>query len=325
MTVGLAAVAATGALGAYLHLRPGLNGVDHLGFALRPPASTHWWRIFRAVTRFGTWPALAIGSLGAAMVARFTGRRDRWRALACLLGPMAAAALDQFVIKPLVGRLYQGELSFASGSVTVIAAVSTAWVLAVPRRFRTAAAVLGSLGVATMIVAVIALRWHYPTDALAGVVLGVGVVLMVDGSIRILTGRQPSGKAVGALHASGHSTNGSGVFRTTRGTIRSRLIESEGGTMQTGADTSGRGMHRLQPWRLGRATGPPPGPTHQLGRPVVVVLTAIRPAGSVRFLGLAHNVRRALFSLTGRSSAQAFAEGFKLEPATEAAGPIGRG
>jgi membrane-associated phospholipid phosphatase len=31
-----------------------------------------------------------------------------------------------------------------------------------------------------MAVAVVALRWHYPTDALAGLAFGVGVVLVVD-------------------------------------------------------------------------------------------------------------------------------------------------
>ena len=180
--------------------------VDRLGFTL-PPASTHWWGFFRGVTRFGTWPALAVGSVSAAIVARYTGPRDRWRALACLIGPPAAGVLDQFVIKPLVGRLYQGELSFASGSVTVIAAVGTAWVLAVPRRFRPAAAVVGSLGVALMIVAVIALRWHYPTDALAGIVLGVGVVLMVDSAAHSLPGLQSSGNAVGGRNRTGQASN----------------------------------------------------------------------------------------------------------------------
>ena len=72
MTVGVAAVAAIAVLGTYLHLRPGLNAVDRLGFAL-PPASTHWWRFFRVVTRFGTWPALAVGSLSAATVAGSPG------------------------------------------------------------------------------------------------------------------------------------------------------------------------------------------------------------------------------------------------------------
>jgi len=32
-----------------------------------------------------------------------------------------------------------------------------------------------------MVVSVIGLRWHYPSDALAGAVLGVGVVLLADG------------------------------------------------------------------------------------------------------------------------------------------------
>jgi membrane-associated phospholipid phosphatase len=188
---GVAAAAVTAALGAYFSLRPGPNAIDRLGFALSP-ASTHS-TFFRAVTWLGTVPALVLGSVSAALVARCTGRRDRWRSLACLVGPPAAAVVNQFVIKPLVGRSYMGELSFASGSVTVIAGVSTAWVLAVPRRFRPAVAALGSLAVATMIIAVVVLRWHYPTDALAGAALGSGVVLMVDGATRFRPRRRPSG------------------------------------------------------------------------------------------------------------------------------------
>ncbi len=242
MTVGVAAVATTAALGAYLHLRPGLNAVDRLGFAL-PPASTHWWHFFRGVTRFGTWPALAVGSVSAAIVAWYTGRRDRGRALACLIGPPAAAVLDQFVIKPLVGRLYQGELSFASGSVTVIAAVGTAWVLAVPRRFRPAAAVLASLSVALMIVAVIALRWHYPTDALAGVVLGVGVVLIVDRAAHSLPGLQSGGNAVGGHNRTGQASN---VRQTLFSRTRRRSAQAFAGGLELEAATeaaprSGRG------------------------------------------------------------------------------------
>jgi hypothetical protein len=324
VTVGVAAVAAIAALGAYLHLRPGLNAVDRLGFAL-PPASTHWWRFFRVVTRFGTWPALAVGSVSAAIVAWYTGRRDRWRALACLLGPLAAAVLDQFVIKPLVGRLYQGELSFASGSVTVIAAVGTAWVLAVPRRFRLAAVVLGSLSVALMIVAVIALRWHYPTDALAGIVLGVGVVLMVDSAAHSLPGRQPRRDAVGGLHAAGHSTYGSGALRTTRETERSLLVQSEGGTVHVGADEPRSGLVRVQRRRLGRAHVPPYGPTHRLGRSVAAVITGVGSVGSVRFPGLAGKVRRAFYSVSGRWSARTITGNLELGSASAAARPSARG
>jgi hypothetical protein len=210
VTLGVAAITATAALGAYVHIRAGVNAVDRLGFAL-PRVTTHSWRFFRAVTWLGTVPALAIGSVSAALVARFTGRRDRWRALACLIGPPVAAVVNQLVIKPLVGRQYLGDLSFASGSVTVIAAVSTAWVLAVPRRFRPATAVLGSLATALMMVAVIAVRWHYPTDAVAGAVFGVGMVLIVDGAIRFISRSQP-GDAPGASQGDGGSSRRAGRF-----------------------------------------------------------------------------------------------------------------
>jgi membrane-associated phospholipid phosphatase len=33
--------------------------------------------------------------------------------------------------------------------------------------------------------AVIALRWHYPSDALGGLVLGVAVVVFVDGLLHL--------------------------------------------------------------------------------------------------------------------------------------------
>jgi membrane-associated phospholipid phosphatase len=44
---------------------------------------------------------------------------------------------------------------------------------------------LGAVVVSLMIVSVIGLRWHYPTDALAGAVLGVGTVLTVDGLVHL--------------------------------------------------------------------------------------------------------------------------------------------
>ena len=34
--------------------------------------------------------------------------------------------------------------------------------------------------------AVIGLRWHYPSDALAGAAFGVGVVLLVDGVLHLV-------------------------------------------------------------------------------------------------------------------------------------------
>ncbi len=40
---------------------------------------------------------------------------------------------------------------------------------------------MGTLATVAMAVAVTGLRWHYPTDALGGALLGVGIVLLVDG------------------------------------------------------------------------------------------------------------------------------------------------
>jgi hypothetical protein len=188
--VGLAAIAVTVAAGAFLHLRPGANALDRAGFDV-VPASTHS-SFFHVVTWFGSAPALVLGSSGAAVVAWVARRNDRWRALACLIGPPIAAAVNQFALKPLVGRLYVGELSFVSGSVTVIAGISAAWVLAVPSRIRPAVAVLGCLAVAAMMVAVVALQWHYPTDALVGAWFAIGVVAIIDGATR-LVGPRPSG------------------------------------------------------------------------------------------------------------------------------------
>jgi membrane-associated phospholipid phosphatase len=41
-----------------------------------------------------------------------------------------------------------------------------------------------------MALAVVALQWHYPTDALAGLAYGAGVVLVVDGAARVVADRR---------------------------------------------------------------------------------------------------------------------------------------
>jgi membrane-associated phospholipid phosphatase len=186
LTVAVAAITVTAATGVFLHFHPGPNAIDRLGFTLLP-SSTHS-SFFRIVTWFGTAAALVIGSVSAATVAWFSAPRRRGRTLACLLGPPSAAAVNQFLIKPQVGRLYIGELSFVSGSVIVIAGVSAAWVLAAPRRLRPILSVLGFLGVVLMSVAVVVLRWHYPIDALVGALFAVGMVMMVDGATRLYPG-----------------------------------------------------------------------------------------------------------------------------------------
>ncbi len=188
LTVGAAGLAVTATVAAYVHVHPGPTAIDRWGFSLLAPSPNS--PFFRVVAWLGTIAALALGSIGAAMIALFRGQRLHARALACLVGPAAAAAVNGLLMKPVVHRLYVGELSFASGSVVVIAGVSTAWVLAVPRSIRPLMALLGSLAVALMIVAVVVMRWHYPTDALIGVPFAIGMVLVIDGAAGFLPNRQ---------------------------------------------------------------------------------------------------------------------------------------
>ncbi len=163
------------------------NVLDRFGFAHLPDAShsIFWLRI----TDLGSFPALVAGSLLAALV---VVGRDRRRALACLCAPSIAAALVNWVLKPEVGRYYLGVLSFPSGSLTVVAALATAWTLAVPGRLRWVVLLAAAAAIALTGIAVVAARWHYPSDALAGAVCGVGVVLLVDGLLHL---GAPSGTA----------------------------------------------------------------------------------------------------------------------------------
>ncbi len=165
-----------------LHRFPGANPVDRAGFALIPV--NPYDAALRAVTKFGAASALVIGSVGAALVAWFS-RRDGLRVVVCLLGPPVAVALNELVLKPVVGRRYLGEPSFTSGSVVVVAAVATAWGLASPARTRPITIVAGGALVVLMVLAVVALQWHYPSDALAGVTFGVGFVLVADAALVI--------------------------------------------------------------------------------------------------------------------------------------------
>lgn len=161
-------------------LHTGANPVDHAGFSLIPRRSSSW--TFIQISRLGRPLILVLGTLAAVLVA---ARRDRTRALACLGGPFLANLLVELAFKPLVGRRFEGVLSFPSGNVADVAAVATAWVLAVPRRGKPLAVLVGAAVTGGMAVAVIGLRWHYPTDALAGAAFGVGLVLTVDGGLHL--------------------------------------------------------------------------------------------------------------------------------------------
>jgi membrane-associated phospholipid phosphatase len=160
---------------------PGPNALDNWGFSLVGPSLHSSFSI--RVTELGSIPVLAGGSILAALA---VVGRDHRRAVACLIGPPLATLLAQWILKPLVARYYLQVLTFPSGTITVVASLAAAWALAVPGWLRWAVVGIGIAAVALASVAVLALRWHYPSDVLAGAAFGVGMVLVVDGVLHRL-------------------------------------------------------------------------------------------------------------------------------------------
>ena len=121
----------------------------------------------------------------APILACLATRRLRGAALFGLAVP-AAAALTEFVLKPLVGRTLRGYLCFPSGHTTTLVALAAACavLLAGPARPRLPGAarlllVLGAaLAAAAVATAMVARGYHYFTDTVAGTAVGIGVVLL---------------------------------------------------------------------------------------------------------------------------------------------------
>jgi membrane-associated phospholipid phosphatase len=136
---------------------------------------------FDDVARLGSEISIVVS---VAMLASWAATRRDWRALAvAILGPATALFLTEFVLKPLVDRESPlGALSYPSGHAAVVASLVTAALLFVYRYVGPRFALLWSpyavAVVGAVALAVVALRWHYITDAVGGVGLGIGVVLV---------------------------------------------------------------------------------------------------------------------------------------------------
>jgi undecaprenyl-diphosphatase len=180
---------------------PQANRLDRWGFELigRSPRS----EILERITDLGTALVLGLGAIAAALV---VVGRDRRRAVACMAGLVVVALLVEYTFKPLVGRRFEGALSYPSGNVADLAAVATAWAIAVPIRFRPVTIAIGAVVTGAMMVAVVGLRWHYPTDALAGAFLGVGMLLLIDGALHLVRPESAPPAAPGRTSRSDPST-----------------------------------------------------------------------------------------------------------------------
>jgi membrane-associated phospholipid phosphatase len=158
------------------------GGFDH---AVDSPVIT-WLGGYQGLLPWLAAPGSLIpaGVLSAAVVVTclLTGRLNG-AVLAAAAVP-ASVGLVEGLLKPLVDRTYLGSLSYPSGHTTgmfALAATITVLLASSPRaaKARTlrvlipaAACVLASV----VAIAVIALRWHYFTDTVAGAAVGIGTV-----------------------------------------------------------------------------------------------------------------------------------------------------
>jgi membrane-associated phospholipid phosphatase len=175
--LGLAALAGL----AFIH-RPWSNRLDVWGDHLLPAnLSSRWAHDFAIL---GSMKVLIAGVLLVFLVGVL---RDPVRAIACAIAPVMAVLIVQEIAKPLVDRhnVLSAGLSYPSGTVTAVAALATALTLVMPAKTRFPVAMFSLLAVVGTCAAVVVLRWHYPTDALGGVAVGVGMVLVVDAVLRI--------------------------------------------------------------------------------------------------------------------------------------------
>lgn len=118
---------------------------------------------------------------GAAAVAR------RWSGvLLTVLGTVTAVTITELILKPLVGRLRFGHLSFPSGHTTAVTAVALASMILIggarwPRSIA-ARIITGLVPVAVAVgvaISLVAQHIHYATDTVAGSCVALATVLAV--------------------------------------------------------------------------------------------------------------------------------------------------
>ena len=138
-------------------------------------------KLLAVLARLGDLPAI-IGMTAVLVLVCLLRRRYRGAALVAISIP-AAAVITERLLKPLVGRTALGFLSFPSGHATGTFALATAITVLlagaprVPRAVRLAAAVIAYAVASVVAAAMIALGFHYFTDAVAGAAVGTGTVL----------------------------------------------------------------------------------------------------------------------------------------------------
>jgi undecaprenyl-diphosphatase len=167
-------------------------------------------RFAAALSRF---PALLsrledLGTLGPvtlmtlALIAACLATR-RWSgAILAVIAEPAAVGLTEYVLKPAIGRVADGWLSFPSGHATSmfgLAAICAVLLTGPDRRLPRALRwllILAAFAVAAAVAAaMVAIGAHYFTDVVGGAAVGTGVVLACALALDLLTSQRRRGRA----------------------------------------------------------------------------------------------------------------------------------
>jgi hypothetical protein len=190
------------ASGVALHTEDHSSAIDK---AIHPLLNRTFGQHFHATTsllHLGS-PVVVISVAAIAALVLAATRAPRGAVLVAV-APGITALLAELVLKPLVDRRINGNLTFPSGHSSGWIAVSLATVVALSRhpgwkkleswqkhrsvrwlsRTVVTGAACGALASALALGGALAeLRYHYFTDTLAGIALGTGVVLLASRSI----------------------------------------------------------------------------------------------------------------------------------------------
>lgn len=124
-----------------------------------------------------------------------------WRGPACALAAallvfganlttqLLKHAISPLRLQPLLGFDQIGETAFPSGHVTAAASLGLALVLAAPRRWRPAALALAFVLSAAVSLAVVIRHWHYPSDAIGGVLVATAWFCLAGGCLALWKSR----------------------------------------------------------------------------------------------------------------------------------------
>jgi membrane-associated phospholipid phosphatase len=156
------------------------------------------------VEAIGTTPVFAT-FVGALVIIALL-LRDRIAALVALIGAPLSVILTDVLGKPIVGRQEGPHYGFPSGHTTATAALAMVAILITYRRWGPkaliAAPVFAILPL-VMLVSVVQLKAHLFTDAVAGVLVGAGVVLAVAGVVSLIVARVRRGTSRPAPSSAG--------------------------------------------------------------------------------------------------------------------------